>query len=245
LPKYGYKWSVRILAFVFLICLIGGNILMKARIRPSLGNKRRSIISLSILGDLRFSFLTISVFGFEIVLFGTLGILPTYATLSTTFPPNTGFYLIAILNGFSSLGRLLPGYVADKIGRFNALLIMIVFTWLWMMILWLPLGDKSLAAMYAFAALFGFGTGSWMAITAACIGQLCRAEEFGRYYGTLYFVASLATLICIPLSGELVERIGPQAMVGFYGAVLGVSTITFICSRWACLERRWVIRAKI
>ncbi|KAF2178805.1 MFS general substrate transporter [Zopfia rhizophila CBS 207.26] len=244
-PRYGYGWSIRILGFIFLGCFIIGNILMKARIPPSSVNKNKSIISLSIFGDLRFSLLTISVFGFEVVLFGALGILPTYATLSADYPTDTGFYLIAIMNGVSCLGRLLPGYAADKIGRFNTLFIMIIFTLAWMLILWLPFGHRSLPALYCFVALFGFGTGSWMALTPACIGQLCRAEEFGRYYGTLYFIASLATLVCIPISGELVEVVGPQPMVAFYCAVLGLSLISFMFSRWACLGRRWIVWAKV
>lgn len=244
-PKYGYAWSIRILGFIFLACFVVGNILIKARIPPSAEAKKKAIISLSIFGDLRFSLFTISVFGFEIVLFGALGILPTYATLSTDFPADTGFYLISILNGVSCFGRILPGYVADKIGRFNTLLIMIVFTLIFMLALWLPFGNTSIAALYSFAALFGFGTGSWMALTPACVGQLCRAEEFGRYYGSMYFIAGLATLVCIPISGELVETVGPQPMVGFMCAVLGLSLISFLFSRWACLGRSWAVKAKV
>ncbi|KAF1920760.1 major facilitator superfamily domain-containing protein [Ampelomyces quisqualis] len=244
-PKYGYEWSLRILGFVFLACFTFGNILMKARIPPTAAAKKKAIISFSIYGDLRLSLLTMSVFGFEIVLFGALGILPTYATLSTNFPPNTSFYLISVLNGVSCLGRLLPGYVADKIGRFNTLFIMIIFTLVFMLSLWLPLGTTSLAALYCFAALFGFGTGSWMALTPACVGQLCRTEEFGRYYGSMFFIISLATLVSVPISGELVETVGPQAMVVFSCAVLGLSLISFAFSRWACLGRRWTVKAKI
>ncbi|KAL7780047.1 hypothetical protein CFE70_010068 [Pyrenophora teres f. teres 0-1] len=245
LPKYGYAWSLRILGFAFLFCFIIANILMKARIPPSAAAKNKAIISFSIYGDLRLSLFTLTVFGFEVVLFGGLGIIPTYATLSTDFPPDTGFYLISVLNGVSCLGRLLPGYAADKIGRFNTLFIMIIFTLLWMLVLWLPLGTKSLPALYAFAALFGFGTGSWMALTPACVGQLCRAEEFGRYYGSMYFIASLATLVCIPISGELVETVGPQPTVAFFCAVLGLSLISFVFSRWACVGRRWTLKAKV
>jgi MFS family permease len=244
-PKYGYAWSLRIIGFMFLFCFILGNILMKARIPPAPATQKKAIISLSIYGDLRFSLFTMAVFGFEIVLFGALGILPTYATLSTSFPPETSFYLISILNGVSCLGRLLPGYVADKIGRFNTLIIMIIFTLILMLALWLPFGTTSLAALYSFAALFGFGTGSWAALTPSCVGQLCRAEEFGRYYGSMYFVASLATLICIPISGELVESVGPQSMVAFFCAILGLSLVSLLFSRWACLGRRWVVTAKI
>ena len=245
LPKYGYAWSLRILGFVFLFCFIVGNLLIKARLPPSAEAKKKAIISLSIYADLRLSLFTVSIFSFEVVLFGTLGILPTYATLTTNFSPDTGFYLIAILNGVSCLGRILPGYAADKIGRFNTLAIMIVFTLVFMLVLWLPFGSTSLPALYAFSALFGFGTGSWMALTPACIGQLCRAEEYGRYYGSIYFIASLSTLVCIPISGELVEKVGPRAMVGFFCAILALGFVAFLFSRWACLGRAWTLKAKV
>lgn len=114
-----------------------------------------------------------------------------------------------------------------------------------MLALWLPLGTKSLPALYIFAALFGFGTGCWMALTPACIGQLCRAEEFGRYYGTLYFIASLATLVCVPISGELISVVGAEALVGFFCAVLGLAMVSFAASRWACLGWKWQWFVKI
>jgi MFS family permease len=244
-PAYGYRWSIRILAFTFTGCLVIGNLLMKARIPPNPQAKKKAIIQLSMFLDLRFSLLTISIFGLEVVVFGALGILPTYATLSTNFASDTGFYLISVLNGVSCLGRILPGYMADKIGRFNTLGIFIVTTEIFMLIMWLPFGTISQAALYVFAALFGFGTGCWMALVPACIGQLCRAEEFGRYYGTSYFVASLAALICIPISGELIEAVGPQAMVGFFCAILGLTLCAFVSSRWACLGWEWSWKAKL
>ncbi|KAK8022405.1 hypothetical protein PG993_013172 [Apiospora rasikravindrae] len=253
-PRYGYAWSIRILGFIFAGCLGLSNVLMKARIPPApipeggaQQKQKQPIISLAIFADLRFTLLTTSVFGFEIVLFSALGILPTYAALvNPSYPAETtGFYLIALLNGVSCLGRLGPGWLADKLGRFNMLLAMTVFTLVWMLVLWLPLGQRSLPALYAFAALFGFGTGGWMALTPACVGQLCRADEFGRYYGTMYFVASLATLVCIPISGELVESVGPTAYVVFLCAVLAFSLLSFIFSRWACLGRRWLLVAKV
>jgi MFS family permease len=245
LERYGYAWSIRILAFIFTAFLIVGNLLMRTRLKPTGANEKRNIITLSIFKDLRFSLLTVSVFGFEVVLFGTLGILPTYATLNTNFGPSTGFYLISVMNGTSCFGRLLPGYISDKIGRFNTLLISIVFTLFFMLVLWLPFGTKSLVALYSFSSIFGFGSGCWMAMTPACIGQLCKAEDFGRYYGTLYFLASLSTLICIPISGELAESVGPQALVGFYCVVLGISLLTFCGSRFECLDRKWKWAVKI
>ncbi|OAP60786.1 hypothetical protein AYL99_05788 [Fonsecaea erecta] len=245
LPKYGYAWSMRILGFLFLGCLVLANVLMKPRLPPSPEARKQAIISLGLFGDLKFTFLTISVFGFEIVLFGALGILPTYANYGDKFPPDTGFYIISVLNASSCFGRIIPGYISDFVGRFNTLLFMILFTLILMLAVWLPLGHTSLVALYIFVALFGFGTGSWMALTPACIGQLCEADQFGRFYGTSYFIGSLAALVCIPISGELVEAAGPEVMVGFMCVVAGVSMGTFILSRWACLGWQWRWMAKV
>jgi MFS family permease len=245
LPKYGYAWSMRILGFLFFACLAIANVLMKPRLPPSPEARKQAIISLGLFGDLKFTFLTISVFAFEIVLFGALGILPTYANYDTGYPADTGFYIISVLNASSCFGRIIPGYVSDSIGRFNTLLAMILFTLLLMLIIWLPFGHSSLAALYVFCTLFGFGTGSWMALTPACIGQLCEAEQFGRYYGTCYFIGSLAALVCIPISGQLVEAAGARVMVGFMCAVTALGMGTFVLSRWACLGWRWRWRVKV
>jgi MFS family permease len=247
-PRYGWAWSIRILGFIMLALLLLGNVFVKGRLKPTplspARAKKSSMMSFHLFADARFTFLAISVFGIEIVLFGCLGILPTFAS-TQGYPPAAGFYLISVMNGVSCLGRFLPGFLSDYAGRFNTLLLMIFLTLVVMLVLWLPFGATNLTALYIFTAFFGFGTGSWMALVPVCIGQLCRAEEFGRYWGTCYFVASLATLVCVPIGGELVVSVGPQAMVGFFCAVLFLSMLSFALSRWACLGWKWRWRVKI
>ena len=245
LSKYGYTWSVRILGFIFLACLTVSNILVRPRLPPSPQAKKAKIFSLQLFGDPAFSFFTVSLFGIEVVLFGALGILPTYASLGADYPAATGFYLIAIMNGSSCFGRIIPGFISDIVGRFNVLGVMMVATLVLMLVIWLPFGQTSLTALYIFVALFGFCTGSWMAMAPACIGQLSGAQHFGRYFGTSYFIASLATLVCIPISGELVERTGPRVLVAFLSGVLLISIGTAIVSRLALLGWRWKWKAVI
>ena len=57
--------------------------------------------------------------------------------------------------------------------------------------LWLPIGDN-LVVFYVFAPLFGFGSGSIISMAPVCLVQLCRADEYGQYYGTSYSVVAFA-----------------------------------------------------
>lgn len=92
----------------------------------------------------------------------------------------------------SVVGRMLPGHWSDKYGSFNIIILMMVFTILSMLFLWLPFGDKSLPVLYVVSACLGFGTGSFVSLAATCISYLCDAQEYGRWLGGCYTIVSFS-----------------------------------------------------
>jgi MFS family permease len=72
LNRYSWKWAIRILAFVITGCLAVGNVFIRGRLKSKRHTKTQPIISLSIFSDMRFTFLTLSTFSFEFVLFAYL-----------------------------------------------------------------------------------------------------------------------------------------------------------------------------
>ena len=70
--------------------------------------------------------------------------------------------------------------------------------------LWLPIGDN-LVVFYVFAPLFGFGSGSIISMAPVCLGQLCRADEYGQYYGTSYSVVAFAYVSHHVLRNSLID----------------------------------------
>jgi hypothetical protein len=56
---------------------------------------------------------------------------------------------------------------------------------------------------------------------------------------------SSSTLICVPIGGEMLEKVGSRAMVGYLGSVLIVALGMFVMARWASLSYRWRWQAKI
>jgi MFS family permease len=120
------------------------------------------------------------------------------------FSPAFSFQILPILNAGSIFGRWLPGYYADKIGRYNAAIVTIVLTIVSVLGIWLPVGDTK-AGIIVFALLFGFSSGSNISLTPVCISQLCPIENYGRYYATCFSIVSAGCLIGVPVAGRILD----------------------------------------
>jgi MFS family permease len=167
----GWTWSIRIVGFISTTLLILGNFCIRPN--PCLSSdqsssgqtdRKKKLIDFSAFGSTAFTLITVSLFAMEFVIFGATGLLPTYAAVAG-FPPESSFYVISVLNAASTFGRSLPGLAGDHLGPFNVLVLMICFTLVSMLAVWLPFGSTNLAAFYVFAALWGFGTGSFLSLT--------------------------------------------------------------------------------
>lgn len=81
--------------------------------------------------------------------------------------------MLAILNGLSSLGRILPGLVGDRLGYYDILLVMIVFTIICTAATLTAFGSTCIEVLYAFSAFWGFGTGLFLSLAP---GKLSHSE---------------------------------------------------------------------
>ena len=240
--RYGWTWSIRVIAFMALACYAAAIALVKGRLPTS--ELRKATIDLHAFRSPRFCFLTLAVLAFEFIIFGCAALLPTYvrfAGLST----DVQFYSLTVLNTMSLLGRIVPGFAADRVGRFNTLLCLVFITLIVMAAVWLPIGGRSQATLYAVVALYGLGSGGWISLAPVCAGQICRTEEYGRSYGTIYSVASFGVLFTVPVGGDLLQATTPRALVGFYSAVLFVGLVSAALSRWALLDWKWKWKVKV
>lgn len=139
----------------------------------------------------------------------------------------------------STLGRLLPGYLTDKLGSFNVTLAMSFLTLATMLGIWLPVGASSEVALYVVSVCLGFGTGSFVATSATCLGHLCDARDAGKYLGSCYTIASLATLASNPICQAILSARGEEALVWFLSGVLAVASLSCAVVRWLLMGRRW------
>ncbi|KFY10072.1 hypothetical protein V491_07823 [Pseudogymnoascus sp. VKM F-3775] len=193
LEKSSWAWAMRVLGLIVLICLVAGNVFCRSRL---LATSTSAVVNVRCYLDSTFNWLIISVFAFELLLIMGLGLIPTYAA-DAGYGIKPGFYLITTMNIGSTFGRIVPSCFSEKFGRFNMLLLMAVFTLASMLFIWLPFGLNSLVALYIFVFLYGFGTGSFVSLSMACVGQICGGSDFAHWVGAMDSVVSIAKLATV------------------------------------------------
>ncbi|KMU88974.1 hypothetical protein CIHG_06775 [Coccidioides immitis H538.4] len=217
--KVGFAWATRAVALVSLVTMSAGCLLMKSRLPKKRATKENILPDLRILMEPVFAFTTAGIFFIEWGLFIPITFMTSYA-LHHNMPRGLSYQLLALLNTGSFFGRWIPGFTADYMGRFNTMIATVVLCLLSTACLWLPAGD-SIAMMVAYALIFGFASGSNISLTPVCVGQVCKTENYGRYYATAYTVVSFGTLTGTPIAGSILTRNG--------GDYWGLITFTSCC----------------
>ncbi|EGX95322.1 MFS monocarboxylate transporter, putative [Cordyceps militaris CM01] len=231
--RVGYGWATRALALVCLVCGAVGVLLVRARLPPA--QNATAHPDPRIFRQRPFALATVAIFLLEFALFIPLAYLSTYA-LHHGFGAAYAYHLVPIMNAGSVVGRSLPGYYADAIGAFNTCLLSVVLSVVACLCVWLPLGHTS-AGLIVFAVLFGFASGTGIAISPVCIGRMCKTQEYGRYYATTYTVVSFACLIGIPIAGSIVQANHGdyQQLIVFTGCVYVASAVFLVWAKAAQL----------
>ncbi|KAJ5628945.1 hypothetical protein N7490_011173 [Penicillium lividum] len=226
-PKIGWAWATRVVALICLVVLSVANLLIKSRLPQKPLSKENILPDFRIFSDPRFALTTASVFFIEWGLFIPISYISSYA-LDQGFSSKFSYQILAILNVGSFFGRWLPGFFADFLGRFNTLIATVALCLLCNACLWLPAGN-SLALLVIYALLFGFASGSNISLTPVCVGQLCKTENYGRYYATAYTIVSFGTLTGMPIAGEILARCNGQ-----YWGVIAFTTVCYAAGLICC-----------
>lgn len=241
----GYAWATRALGFIFLFLLLTANLLIRSRLPGKSISRRNLLPDPRIFKDKTFAVMTAALFLIEWGLFSGLSYLTSFA-LSAGVHPTLAYQLLSILNAGSFFGRWVPGLLADKIGRFNTMILMVFLCMITTFALWLPAAlisspSVTQALIIIFALLFGFASGSNITLGPVCAGQLCRTEDYGRYFATCFTGVGIGTLVGIPIAGEILKRAGGSyvGLITFGGANYTVGLVLFTWARiravgWGC-----------
>ncbi|KAF5592308.1 transporter MCH4 [Fusarium subglutinans] len=110
---------------------------------------------------------------------------------------------IVILNAVSVFGRILPGFLPDKVWTFQHDGDMHNHVSYSDSTVWLP--GKSSAALLCYSAFFDFFSGCYISLTPALVAEVSPPSDIGHRTGILYFCISVGVLASSPIASAIVE----------------------------------------
>ncbi|KAE8308544.1 major facilitator superfamily domain-containing protein [Aspergillus transmontanensis] len=229
MPQIGFGWTMRTCAFLMLALLIVTNL----TVRPRLPSQPKTIGIMAFIRpfkDVPFLLTALASFFYSMGMFIPITFMVTYGKYRGMSVELAG-YLVPIFNAASGIGRILPGYAADRLGNYNVSLCAACFSSIFVLALWLPGQDQATAI--AFAALFGLSSGTYTAISPALVAQISDIREIGTRSGTMYACMSVAALTGSPIGGALISAAGGSywKLQVFTGIMLAMGTIFYITAR--------------
>ncbi|KZV87147.1 MFS general substrate transporter [Exidia glandulosa HHB12029] len=200
-PRVGFGWAVRVTGFIGLACNVIAVVCCTSRLPP---RKPGPLFQVDLVKDAKF--LTFAA-GTSIASFGLFVpyfYISQHAELGLHISSDHAFDLLSIMNAGSVFGRLIPGIVADHVGRYNTIIPFTIVSGILCLASWLT--ARSFGALIAFAVLYGFASGGLIGLTPPCIAQISQVQQIGRRVGLLYAILSFPFLVSGPIAGAILSR---------------------------------------
>ncbi|KIY03027.1 uncharacterized protein Z520_01493 [Fonsecaea multimorphosa CBS 102226] len=210
----GFGWAVRVVGFLVLgLCLTAC-----ATVVPRVPPRKGRYFLLHAFKEPVYSIQVLGMFFAWWGIFTPFFFLPSYAE-AQGLSLDMSIYTLAILNSGSLVGRLLSGFAAAHLGRFNLVVMgncvcgILVFCWLRVV---------STAAICVFAVLYGIFSGFVVALFPTTIAEVCaHPTEIGSYVGMALGLYGIAGLTGTPITGAMIARYkGYDEATIFSGSVL-------------------------
>lgn len=238
IPRIGFAWTMRTMAFMILgLCLVA-TLTVKSRLAPC-PTRFRVMDFIKPLGEPAFLLICLGCFFFNFGVFLPFNYVILEA-LKDGMSQNLAGYLPSILNATSIFGRILPGILADRIGRFNVTIATTAFSAVIVLALWLP--THSNAPIIVFTLLFGFSSGAFVSLGPSLVAQISPIRELGVRNGTMFLFAALAGLTGNPIGGALVavDNGDFTYLQLFCGLAMAAGTLSYITARW--IQCGWKVK---
>ena len=229
LPRIGFPWATRVLAFIALATLTISISIMRTRLPPA--KQARAIFDWSAFKNIPFSLFSLGLFLSFAGLYVPIFYIIIWAETHAHIDQDLSFYLLAILNSASAFGRIIPGILAD---RFGGLELIIICTLLSSVFAYIAIVIDTTAGLVVFAVLYGFVSGAVVSLPSAVVASLVpNMGLVGTWMGMSFVFAATGILIGNPIAGAIINVPENQFSGGFIfaGSVVMGAAICFIAAK--------------
>lgn len=209
---------MRVIAFILLALFTIPITFLKLRVKPT--GKTRKMLDFRGLQEIPFDIYIGGIFlGFMGVYVAPFYV-ESFALDRHITDTNLAFYLIPILNGASTFGRILPNYFADKVGTLNVIACFAVISGI-LILCWISISNA--AALVAFCALYGFFSGPFVSLVPVGLISSSKSNAVvGAQLGAGFAIIGIGMLIGTPIGGAVLANSGFLGLQ-LYGGLLTVA----------------------
>lgn len=229
-PRIGFGWATRVLAFIMMATLTISLAVMKVRVKPP---HKRELLQLSAFKELPYTLFALGEFLGFMGLYIPFFYIQIYATEAphTHVDGTLAFYLLVILNAASIFGRVIPNFLADKTGPLNMLIPCAAISSL-LAFCWIKI--RSTAGLIIFCILYGFFSGTFVSLPPTTVVSLSPSlAVVGTRMGMSFAFAGLGLLVGTPVAGAILGSgtsfVGVQV---FCGATVAAATVAILGARY-------------
>ncbi|KAJ5667838.1 uncharacterized protein N7477_006408 [Penicillium maclennaniae] len=220
----GFPWTMRIVGFIMIPCF--GFACLVAKEPPTVASQveRKAEDDLVIATEAE----KVDRKAEAILLYKKPALQLLSLAMFITYFGIFAFYTVSIVNGASFFGRVVPGFMADRYGKFNCVIVSTLLAGL-IALCWTKV--DSVAGLGVWSAAYGFASGGIISLQQACAAQVATPSTMGLALGTVSASVSLSAMANVPISGALAEKYGYLSLSLFSGVSLILGGILLIAAR--------------
>ncbi|KAI2622310.1 putative MFS monocarboxylate transporter [Hypoxylon sp. NC1633] len=239
LPRVGFGWATRIMAFTSLATISISFLVLRRR---TVATQVRSLIDVQAFHERPYVIYCFGISLSYLAFFSPIFYLQTYALSHGLDGQTIALYLVALLNAASVFGRLMPSLIADRIGPVHTFSLSVflsgvtVFAWI---------NTNSGAGNIAFAAFFGFFSGGVVALPAVVLTSFTPdLSRLGTRLGMSSVLNSVASLIGTPIAGAILSSTGNYLGIQLFAGFLFMATAgSLVALRFALTGKKLIVKA--
>lgn len=229
--KIGIPWALRVLGFISLAAGVPAALLVRERTPSSYTN--RSFIDLSLFKNLPFCCLFAAGAIGTFALFIPPFFLPLFAH-SIGLSASTGAGIVAAFNACTAVGRFGAGFMCDKFGPTNMLLLSMGLNAVSTLAIW-PV-SSTIAPLVIFSALNGIANGAFFVAMPTAIASMLGPGQAAVGMGMAITGWTGGYLMGSPIAGFLITAAGaenatsvsPYRSAIFYAGGVTLASAAFI-----------------
>jgi MFS family permease len=227
-PQIGFPWATRTIGFIALATLLLPNFCMKMRVLPA---SRRKLIDTTAFKSLPFMLFCLgSILAFA-GLFMPFFFMQTFAIVKDITTEDLAFYLLSVLNAASVFGRIIPNFIADKIGPMNVIVPCAIISGV---LIFCLIAVHNLGGIVVIALFFGFFSGSLVSLPPTVVVSLTPDRRFiGTRLGMAFAFVAIGVLIGSPIGGVILREKGYTPLWVFGGALCTSGGLLMLLARVA------------